>query len=85
MNLDQALRDAAEPVPARVAGPPAQALLDRIVAAPAPAPTYARVRWRPGRTVVAVFAAVAAVAAGAPMAPAPTSSRRSRARLTSSR
>jgi hypothetical protein len=66
MNLDQALRDAAEPVPARVAGTPAQALLDRIVASPthpAPAPANrGRIAWRP-RAAVAALAAAAAVAA----------------------
>jgi hypothetical protein len=65
MNLDQALRDAAEPVPARVGQPPAQALLDSIVNSsaqpvPAPAPT----RWRSRKAVLAVLAGtVAAVAA----------------------
>ncbi|MCA2215737.1 hypothetical protein [Jidongwangia harbinensis] len=62
MNLDQALRDAAEPVPARVEQAPAQALLDRIVRTPmdsAPAPAVTRL---PRRAAVTVFAAVAAVA-----------------------
>lgn len=67
MNLDQALRDAAEPVSARVGEPRAQALLDRVVAAPAhpaTAPTIrGRAGWRPRRTVIAVLAAAAAVAA----------------------
>jgi hypothetical protein len=66
MNLDEALRAAAEPVPARVAQPPAQALLDRIVASPphpAPAGTgRRRTVWR-ARTLVAGLAAVAAAVA----------------------
>lgn len=67
MNLDRALRDAAEPVPARVGQVPAQALLDRIVDSPvttAPAATRAA---RPGRrsrrTVVATLAAAVTTAA----------------------
>ena len=68
MNLDQALRDAAEPVPARVGQAPAQALLNRIVQSPAPlvpAPARpGRPAWRSRRTVLAaVLAAVAAAAA----------------------
>jgi hypothetical protein len=67
MNLDQALRDAAEPVPVRVGQAPAQALLDRIIQSPAPAvvaparPT--RPAWRSRKTAVAALAAVAAAAA----------------------
>jgi len=67
MNLDQALRDAAEPVSPRVAEPPAQALLDRIVAAPAPpVPAAAgrrRTVWRPRTAAIALLTAVAAAAA----------------------
>ncbi|MEV4639604.1 hypothetical protein AB0J80_19835 [Actinoplanes sp. NPDC049548] len=70
MNIDEVLRAAAEPVPARVAQPPAQALLDRIVAAPpqhAPADTAARRAARPATRILtrprAVFAALAAAAA----------------------
>jgi hypothetical protein len=67
MNLDQALRDAAEPVPARVGQAPAQALLDQIVNSPAhPAPAPARTRrtaWRPRKTVIAVLAAAVAATA----------------------
>ncbi|MFI7541688.1 hypothetical protein [Actinoplanes sp. NPDC049599] len=66
MNLDQALRDAAEPVPARVAAAPAQALLDRIVASstyPVPAPaSLGRAAWRPRKAAVAVLAAAAVAA-----------------------
>jgi hypothetical protein len=67
MNLDQALRDAAEPAPARVGQPPAQALLDRIVRTSAeavPAPAAARrAGWRTRKTVVAVLTATAAAVA----------------------
>jgi hypothetical protein len=64
MNLDRALRAAAEPVPARVGQAPAHDLLDRIVSSPVhPAPTPAA--WRPRKALVAVFAAVVAVAATA--------------------
>ena len=67
MNLDHALRAAAEPVPARVDAAPAQALLDRIVHAPGPVtatPARSRRAGRRGRRfAVAALAAVAAVAA----------------------
>jgi hypothetical protein len=67
MNLDQALRDAAEPVPPRVAEPPAQALLDRIVtssAHPVPAPVgLRRAARQPRRATIAVLAAAVAVTA----------------------
>lgn len=67
MNLDRALRDAAEPVPPRVAEPPAQALLDRIVASPAhPVPAAVdRVRsgWRPRKAAIALLAVVVAATA----------------------
>ena len=66
MNLDEALRDAAEPVPPRVGAPPAKALLERIVASPAyPVPAAAaraRAGWRPRKAVVALLAAVVAAA-----------------------
>ena len=66
MNLDEALRAAAEPVTPRVAEPPAQALLDRIVASPAlPVPAAvdrARTGRRPRRAVFALLAAVVAAA-----------------------
>lgn len=67
MNLDQALRDAAEPVPARVGRPPAQALLDSIVTSPvtaaiAPAPAGRPAR-RSRKAAIALVAAVAATAA----------------------
>jgi hypothetical protein len=63
MNLDQALRDAAEPVPARVEQAPAQALLDRIVHAPMESGTAPTVARRPRKVAVAVLAAVAAALA----------------------
>ena len=64
MNLDRALRAAAEPVPARVGQAPANDLLDRIVHSPVhPAPTPAG--WRPRKAMVGVFAAVVALAATA--------------------
>jgi len=67
MNLDQALRDAAEPVSARVGEAPAQALLDRIVTSathPVPAPaSLGRAARRPRRAAIAVLAAAAAVVA----------------------
>lgn len=66
MNLDQALRDVAEPVPARVGEAPAQALLDRILASsthPVTTPVaLGRPWWHPRKAVIAVFAAAAAVA-----------------------
>jgi hypothetical protein len=65
MNLERALRDAAEPVPARVAQAPAQDLLDRIVRTPARSAPVAAARRRPRKTLIAAFAAVAAVAATA--------------------
>jgi hypothetical protein len=67
MNLDQALRDAAEPVPARVCEAPAQALLDRIVtSSPDPVPVRAepaRAARRPRKAVIAVLAAAVAATA----------------------
>ena len=67
MNLDQALRNAAEPVAARVGQPPAQALLDRIVSLPAhPVPdpvTPGRPARRTRKAAIAALAAAAAVAA----------------------
>jgi len=68
MNLDRALRDAAEPVPPRVTQPGAQALLDRIVAVPPPVPAdvdRARAGWRPRKAVIALLAAVVAALAAA--------------------
>ncbi|MEV4703997.1 hypothetical protein [Actinoplanes sp. NPDC049316] len=66
LDLDQALRSAAEPVPTRVGRPPAQALLDRIVAsAPDPAPTLATVRPARHRRLITVAAAALAVSAAA--------------------
>jgi hypothetical protein len=67
MNLDQALRDAAEAVPARVGEPPAQALLDHIVSStphsmPDPV-NRGRAAWRPRKVAIAVFAAVVAATA----------------------
>ncbi|GID32534.1 hypothetical protein [Paractinoplanes brasiliensis] len=61
MNLNEALRDAAESLPPRVAGPRAQALLDSIVASPSPAPAP-RAGRRPRRVAVAVLAALTATA-----------------------
>lgn len=67
MNLDQALRDAAEAVPARVAEPPARALLDRIVTSTphsVPDPVNrGRAAWRPRKAAIAVLAAAAAATA----------------------
>jgi hypothetical protein len=64
MNLDRALRDAAEPVPARVGQAPAQALLDRIVASPGhTTPTAVRSGWRSRKAVVATLVAAVTTAA----------------------
>ncbi|PRY33416.1 hypothetical protein [Pseudosporangium ferrugineum] len=69
MNLDQALRDAAEPVPPRVGQPPARRLLESIVTSPVPPPAARtdglspRAVRRTRRTVLAVLAAGVAAAA----------------------
>jgi hypothetical protein len=65
MNLDQALRAAAEPVPARVAEAPAQALLDGIMTSSTqPVATLTspgRAWWQPRKAMIAVLTAAAAV------------------------
>jgi hypothetical protein len=64
MNLDQALRDAAEPVPPRVTQPHAQALLDRVVRAePANRPAVPARTRRLRLVTVGVLAALTGLAA----------------------